>query len=332
LKTRCPTPAHHEQQFGAYVGLVLAAEGTILRDGHPLSMAFSGQWALCLPGCHLSVASSRGSECRAPPERSRLDARGCSRPPPTSASAPKSEPRPFSPRLCYWRTGGRTGTSGCESTCPPSTLAKTRLTGAARRRRKPLVYPTPEGRERSAYKGKNITCQPMKGGKIPREAYMDGKYPWVSDVRAHCELTSSVAYAASGSKELSSCASILFCASQGDKYIDRTMYIHTQKEKKKGFGSGDFRRKDEFSNTIRTGQYRHQLDVSAYRSQAPRARADASAWPLPTDARQTFVCVCAAREEMLQSRAKALGTGRYPGDERGGGDGATEEDGNASKP
>lgn len=92
---------------------------------------------------------------------------------------------------------------------------------------KPLVYPTPEGRERSAYKGKNITCQPMKGGKVPREAYMDGKYPWVSD---------------------------------GDKYIDRTMYIHTQKEKKKGFGSGDFRRKDEFSNTIRTGQYRHQLD------------------------------------------------------------------------
>jgi len=42
------------------------------------------------------------------------------------------------------------------------------------------------------------------------------------------------------------------------------MYIHTQKEKKKGFGSGDFRRKDEFSNTIRTGQYRHQLDVSAF--------------------------------------------------------------------
>jgi hypothetical protein len=45
------------------------------------------------------------------------------------------------------------------------------------------VYPTPEGRERSAYKGKNITCQPMKSGKVPREAYMDGKYPWVSDVR-----------------------------------------------------------------------------------------------------------------------------------------------------
>jgi hypothetical protein len=38
------------------------------------------------------------------------------------------------------------------------------------------------------------------------------------------------------------------------------MYIHTQKGmQKKGFGSGDFRRKDEFSNTIRTGQYRDQL-------------------------------------------------------------------------
>lgn len=92
---------------------------------------------------------------------------------------------------------------------------------------KPLAYPANEGRERSAYKGKNITCQPMKEGKVPREAYLDGKYPWVSD---------------------------------GDKYIDRTMYIHTQKGmQKKGFGSGDFRRKDEFSNTIRTGQYRDQL-------------------------------------------------------------------------
>jgi hypothetical protein len=33
LKIRCPAHAHHEQQFGAYVGLTLAAEGTIL--GHP---------------------------------------------------------------------------------------------------------------------------------------------------------------------------------------------------------------------------------------------------------------------------------------------------------
>lgn len=62
-------------------------------------------------------------------------------------------------------------------------LPRRGLTGASRRRRKPLVYPTPEGSERSAYKGKNITCQPMKSGKVPREAYMDGSYPWVSDVR-----------------------------------------------------------------------------------------------------------------------------------------------------
>jgi len=68
------------------------------------------------------------------------------------------------------------------------------------------VYPTPEGRERSAYKGKNITCQPMKGGKVPREAYMDGKYPWVSDVSAVpplAALSYVVVYAASRGNVLS---------------------------------------------------------------------------------------------------------------------------------
>lgn len=49
--------------------------------------------------------------------------------------------------------------------------------------------------------------------------------------------------------------------SQGDKYVDKTLYSNQQKEKKKGFGTGDFRRRDEFSNIIRTEQYRQQLNV-----------------------------------------------------------------------
>jgi hypothetical protein len=48
---------------------------------------------------------------------------------------------------------------------------------------------------------------------------------------------------------------------QGEKFIDRTMYLKTQKEKKKGFMTGDFSKRDEFSNTTRTGQYRELLKL-----------------------------------------------------------------------
>ena len=51
---------------------------------------------------------------------------------------------------------------------------------------------------------------------------------------------------------------------QKDKYIDKTMYRDTvpPEKKKKGFMSGDFPRRDEFSNTIRTSQLREVLHVS----------------------------------------------------------------------
>lgn len=39
------------------------------------------------------------------------------------------------------------------------------------------------------------------------------------------------------------------------------MYSAVQKEKKKGFMTGDFRRRDEFTNIIRTEQYREQLSM-----------------------------------------------------------------------
>ncbi len=48
---------------------------------------------------------------------------------------------------------------------------------------------------------------------------------------------------------------------QGDKYVDKQMYKDKQPEKKKGFMTSDWSKRDEFSNTIRTSQYREQLKV-----------------------------------------------------------------------
>jgi len=49
---------------------------------------------------------------------------------------------------------------------------------------------------------------------------------------------------------------------QGDMYQDRWRYRDSKQEKKKGFLTSDFSKRDEFSNTIRTGQWREQLKVS----------------------------------------------------------------------
>ncbi len=67
--------------------------------------------------------------------------------------------------------------------------------------------------------------QPSKNGKTT-EVYFDKKHHWVSD---------------------------------GDEYVDRLKYRETQKEKRKGFLSGDFKRRDEYSMVFRTEQYREQL-------------------------------------------------------------------------
>jgi hypothetical protein len=93
---------------------------------------------------------------------------------------------------------------------------------------KPLVYPSEKAfKDRSCYKGKQIITNPPKEGK-GIEVYFEKKHPWLFD---------------------------------GEKYIDKQLYIHKQKEKKKGFMTGDFMKRDEFSNTIRTGQYRELLKL-----------------------------------------------------------------------
>lgn len=48
---------------------------------------------------------------------------------------------------------------------------------------------------------------------------------------------------------------------QGDKYVDRLIYSQQQKDKKKGFLTGDFKRRDEFAVNFRTEQWREQLKV-----------------------------------------------------------------------
>lgn len=44
--------------------------------------------------------------------------------------------------------------------------------------------------------------------------------------------------------------------------MDKWRYLDSQQEKKKGFLTSDFSKRDEFSNTTRTLQWREQLAVS----------------------------------------------------------------------
>lgn len=45
----------------------------------------------------------------------------------------------------------------------------------------------------------------------------------------------------------------------GDPYFSATRYIESGQDKKLGFWTSDFSKRDEFSNTLRTNQYREQL-------------------------------------------------------------------------
>lgn len=46
------------------------------------------------------------------------------------------------------------------------------------------------------------------------------------------------------------------------RYVDKWRYLESGQEKKKGFLTSDFSKRDEFSNTVRTLQWREQLAVS----------------------------------------------------------------------
>ncbi|PNH00139.1 hypothetical protein TSOC_014051, partial [Tetrabaena socialis] len=81
---------------------------------------------------------------------------------------------------------------------------------------------------RPAYGGKHFTTQPPKDGRTV-DVYFEKKHNWISS---------------------------------GDPYADRIRYKDTQSDKKKGFQTSDFSKRDEFTNTIRTEQWREQLKVS----------------------------------------------------------------------
>lgn len=51
-----------------------------------------------------------------------------------------------------------------------------------------------------------------------------------------------------------------YCLS-GCRYVDKWRYLESGQEKKKGFLTSDFSKRDEFSNTVRTLQWREQLAV-----------------------------------------------------------------------
>jgi hypothetical protein len=93
---------------------------------------------------------------------------------------------------------------------------------------KPEEY-VKKGGERSSFLGKQLGNAPPKQGKTV-DVYFEKKHNWIGD---------------------------------GDKYVDRVRYKDTQPDKKKGFLTSDFHKTDEFSNIIRTEQFREQLRQEA---------------------------------------------------------------------
>eukprot|EP00217_Crustomastix_stigmatica_P004719 CAMPEP_0183790436 /NCGR_PEP_ID=MMETSP0803_2-20130417/1065_1 /TAXON_ID=195967 /ORGANISM="Crustomastix stigmata, Strain CCMP3273" /LENGTH=253 /DNA_ID=CAMNT_0026034659 /DNA_START=94 /DNA_END=852 /DNA_ORIENTATION=+ len=93
---------------------------------------------------------------------------------------------------------------------------------------KPLAYPY-KPPIRSCYTGKHFQTNPGKqglgGAKVP-DVYLQKEHKWVL---------------------------------QGVPYADKIRYATMQPEKKKGFLTGDFKRRDEFSLNFTTEQYRERL-------------------------------------------------------------------------
>uniref|UniRef100_A0A7S0R644 Flagellar associated protein n=1 Tax=Chlamydomonas leiostraca TaxID=1034604 RepID=A0A7S0R644_9CHLO len=84
-----------------------------------------------------------------------------------------------------------------------------------------------KGAQRSVYGGKQFATIAPKEGETP-DVFFEKKHNWISD---------------------------------GDKYVDRWRYKEMQPDKKKGFLTSDFSKRDEFSNTTRTKQWREQLKL-----------------------------------------------------------------------
>merc|ERR1711998_789964 len=88
-----------------------------------------------------------------------------------------------------------------------------------------------KGTELSRYKKKQFQTNPARKGRV-KESLFGRAFPFLAD---------------------------------GDKYNDKNSYLKTQprETRKKGFLSSDAFKADEFSNTLRTNQYRWQLGREA---------------------------------------------------------------------
>ena len=96
--------------------------------------------------------------------------------------------------------------------------------------RDPLPY-APKGNVGDQYRGKQMGTVPAKLGRLPKTYF---------------------------EKELK-------CLFQDLPYVDRVMYAQLQPEKPaKGFHTSDYSRRDEFTMTFRTDQYRDLLKVGAF--------------------------------------------------------------------
>ncbi|KAG6549104.1 hypothetical protein Mapa_009330 [Marchantia paleacea] len=91
----------------------------------------------------------------------------------------------------------------------------------------PLPYPV-KFKDRDSFFGKQIMTQTPKWGFQTNDVFFQKEHPWVFD---------------------------------GDLFVDRNMYVESQPDRYKGFWTSDFSKRDEYTNVMRTEQYREQLKL-----------------------------------------------------------------------
>lgn len=93
----------------------------------------------------------------------------------------------------------------------------------------PVPYTDKQLPDRDAYKGAQFRTEATKIGKLPKELFDKEMRPLFQD----------------------------------EKYVDRWAWAETGQEKVKGFGTGDYSKRDEFALAIRCEQHRQQLKHEA---------------------------------------------------------------------
>ena len=101
--------------------------------------------------------------------------------------------------------------------------------------------PSLDGKRESSWIARRSTLtSPDPSPRQHPDVYLDKKHPWLGE---------------------------------GVPYVDRIKYAETQKEKKRGFGTSDFSKRDEFSMDFRTNQYKEALKSENRHTAAATAKA-----------------------------------------------------------